>query len=201
MCSDRLSTAEVPTGVRHRSEHFSRLLLWPNPYVCIPLGTGGHFPCLIPSSNCSKQRTQIIRQISELGDLRPGSITSTSGRCGKPSCRCHRPGQPGHGPHPRLTYKLDRKTVPSRCRLPPQWAKPSAKWESFASSSNCAASSWRSIPASANSGRRSGKRRLPRKKNGRRDPAGSRARARLAVARPIQRAAQDGPLGFWRPSR
>ena len=58
-----------------------------------------------------QQRTDIVRQISELGDLRPGSITSTSGRCGKPSCRCHRPGQPGHGPHTRLTYKAGRKTV------------------------------------------------------------------------------------------
>ncbi len=57
------------------------------------------------------QRTDIVRQIGQLGDLRPGSITSTSGRCGKTSCRCHRPGQPGHGPHTRLTYKAGRKTV------------------------------------------------------------------------------------------
>lgn len=58
-----------------------------------------------------QQRTEIVRQIGELGDLRPGSVTSTSGRCGKANCRCHRPGQPGHGPNPRLTYKVDRKTV------------------------------------------------------------------------------------------
>ena len=30
-----------------------------------------------------QQRTQIFRQIGQLGDLRPGSITNTSGRCGK----------------------------------------------------------------------------------------------------------------------
>ena len=29
-----------------------------------------------------QQRTDIIRQIGQLGDLRPGSITNTSGRCG-----------------------------------------------------------------------------------------------------------------------
>ena len=58
-----------------------------------------------------QQRSDIIRQIGQLGDLRPGSITNTSGRCGKSNCRCHRPGQPGHGPHARLTYKLGRKTV------------------------------------------------------------------------------------------
>jgi hypothetical protein len=53
----------------------------------------------------------IAQRIAELGDLRPGSITSTSGRCGKTECHCHQAGQPGHGPNFRLTYKVDRKTV------------------------------------------------------------------------------------------
>lgn len=59
-----------------------------------------------------EERRQVIaQQIAQLGDLRPGSITSTSGRCGKPECRCHQPGQPGHGPNFRLTYKEERKTI------------------------------------------------------------------------------------------
>ena len=57
------------------------------------------------------RRAAIAQQISELGDLRPGSITGTSGRCGKPSCHCHQPGQPVHGPNLRLTFKIDTKTV------------------------------------------------------------------------------------------
>ncbi len=65
-----------------------------------------------------QQRADIIRQIGQLGDLRPGSITNTSGRCGKSNCRCHRPGQPGHGPHARLTYKLDHKTVTESLSTP-----------------------------------------------------------------------------------
>lgn len=56
-------------------------------------------------------REVIAQQIAQLGDLRPGSITNTSGRCGKPECRCHQPGQPGHGPNLRLTYKVDGKTI------------------------------------------------------------------------------------------
>lgn len=58
-----------------------------------------------------QQRNAIAQRIAELGDLRAGSISSTSGRCGKPNCRCHRPGQPGHGPNLRLTYKVDGKTL------------------------------------------------------------------------------------------
>jgi hypothetical protein len=58
-----------------------------------------------------KRRVGLLQQISQLGDFRPGSITSTQGRCGNPNCHCHRPGDPGHGPNPRLTYKVDGKTV------------------------------------------------------------------------------------------
>jgi hypothetical protein len=57
------------------------------------------------------RRSAIIARIVQLGDFRPGSITRTFGRCGKPNCRCHRPGQPGHGPHIRLTYKVRGKTI------------------------------------------------------------------------------------------
>jgi hypothetical protein len=59
----------------------------------------------------AQRREAIAQQIAQLGDLRPGCVTATSGRCGKPSCRCHQPGQPAHGPNFRLTYKVDGKTV------------------------------------------------------------------------------------------
>lgn len=58
-----------------------------------------------------QRRQMIAQQIDQLGDFRPGSITGTSGRCGKPECRCHRPGEPGHGPNLRLTFKVDGKSV------------------------------------------------------------------------------------------
>jgi hypothetical protein len=58
-----------------------------------------------------QQRTSIASQIASLGDLRCGSITSTTGRCGKPNCHCHLPNDPGHGPNVRLTYKVEGKTV------------------------------------------------------------------------------------------
>jgi hypothetical protein len=58
-----------------------------------------------------QRRQDIARQIAQLSDLRAGSVTSTSGRCGKPGCRCHQPGQPSHGPNLRLTYKVAGKSV------------------------------------------------------------------------------------------
>jgi hypothetical protein len=57
------------------------------------------------------RRTNLARQIAGLGDLRSGSISDTSGRCGKLNCQCHQPGNPVHGPNPRLTYKVQGKTV------------------------------------------------------------------------------------------
>jgi hypothetical protein len=58
-----------------------------------------------------QQRFTIANQIAALGDLRCGSITSTTGRCGKSNCHCHQPKDPGHGPNLRLTYKVDGKSV------------------------------------------------------------------------------------------
>ena len=58
-----------------------------------------------------QQRSRILTQILGLGDFRSGSITAINGRCGKASCHCHQPNQPGHGPNFRLTRKINGKTV------------------------------------------------------------------------------------------
>jgi hypothetical protein len=57
------------------------------------------------------ERSQILRQINSLGDLRPGSICAVSRRCGKPTCHCAKPKDPGHDPQLRLTYKVNGKTL------------------------------------------------------------------------------------------
>lgn len=58
-----------------------------------------------------QHRSAILMQILELGDLRSGSISAINGRCGKPTCHCHLPNHPGHGPNFRLTRKINGKTV------------------------------------------------------------------------------------------
>jgi hypothetical protein len=62
-------------------------------------------------ADLERQKAEILRQICALGDFRTGSITSVRGRCGKPTCHCYRPNDPGHGPHYRLTRKVNGKTV------------------------------------------------------------------------------------------
>ena len=80
---------------------------------------------MLPHSleSLEQRRASIAAQVAALGDLRPGSITPTTGRCGKPNCRCHQPNDPGHGPNPRLTYKVNGKTVTQALPDPPSIRK------------------------------------------------------------------------------
>lgn len=73
------------------------------------------------------ERSSLLRQISELGDFQPGSITHPSRTCGKPGCHCAKPNDPGHGPHAQLTQKVKGKTVTQN--LPSQTALRKAETE------------------------------------------------------------------------
>ena len=57
-----------------------------------------------------RKRAEVLQQMASLGDLRPGSLTTTQGKCGKAECCCKQPDHPGHGPHWRITYKVEGKT-------------------------------------------------------------------------------------------
>ena len=56
-------------------------------------------------------RSRLLQELFQLGDFQPGSISSVRPRCGKPSCRCAQPNDPGHGPYQQLTQKIADKTV------------------------------------------------------------------------------------------
>jgi len=78
-----------------------------------------------------QQRSQITQRIAALGDLRSGSITPTSGRCGKPNCHCHEPDQPGHGPNLRLTFKVKGKSRTESLPNPAAVSKAKREIEEF----------------------------------------------------------------------
>jgi hypothetical protein len=65
----------------------------------------------VPLPALEAQRAKIQQQMSQLGDMRTGSITTTGGRCGNTRCHCHQKDDPGHGPFYRLTRKVEGKTV------------------------------------------------------------------------------------------
>jgi len=78
-----------------------------------------------------QQRAATLQQFFELGDFRPGSITGTGGRCGNSGCHCHRPNDPGHSPHPRLTFKLNGKTITESFASPAEQRKAESEISAF----------------------------------------------------------------------
>ena len=62
-------------------------------------------------ADLEQERFQMLEQFSQLGDFRPGSVTGMMRHCGKPTCHCAQPDDPGHGPTLRLTYKAAGKTI------------------------------------------------------------------------------------------
>ena len=82
-------------------------------------------------ADLEQERAAVLRQISELEDFRAGSITGTGGRCGTPGCHCHRPDDRGHRPHPRLTYKVNGKTVTESFATPAEERKAEREIETF----------------------------------------------------------------------
>src|SRR5204862_887598 len=74
-------------------------------------------------ADLESRRAAVQLQIPQLGDMRSGSITGTSGRCGNLNCHCHRAGDPGHGPYFRLTRKVKGKTVTETFSSPASLAK------------------------------------------------------------------------------
>ena len=77
------------------------------------------------------QRSKILRQFTTLGDLRPGSICAVARRCGKPSCHCAKPNDPGHDPQIRLTRRVAGRTVAESFPSPAAWRKAKAEIDEY----------------------------------------------------------------------
>ncbi len=73
-----------------------------------------------PLPDLEARRSQILLEITQLGDFRPGSVHATFRRCGKPNCVCAQDDHPGHGPQLRLSFKRAGKTVQQTLSDPAQ---------------------------------------------------------------------------------
>ena len=77
------------------------------------------------------ERAELLQKFLAVGDLRPGSITATIRRCGKPSCHCAKANDPGHDPQFRLTRKVNGKTVNESFPSPSALRKAQREVEEF----------------------------------------------------------------------
>ena len=57
-----------------------------------------------------RRRDSLLGEFAAVGDLRPGSLVKMRRKCGKPTCHCARPGDPGH-PGWALMRRVGGKTV------------------------------------------------------------------------------------------
>ncbi len=58
-----------------------------------------------------EKREQLKAGLTQIGDLRRGSLTVRFRKCGKPNCHCAQKDSPGHGPSYSLTHASDGKTI------------------------------------------------------------------------------------------
>jgi hypothetical protein len=82
------------------------------------------------------ERARLYAELSGVGDFRRGTLSAVFRKCGKPNCRCARPGDPGHGPQYNLTRWQGGKTVTTHPRPGPELDKAereAAGWERFRS--------------------------------------------------------------------
>ena len=84
-----------------------------------------------PELQLEKQRAELLKRMGSVGDMRRGSITATSGKCGKSTCHCAKPGTAGHGPNFRLTRKVQGKTVTETFASPAALRKAQREVEEF----------------------------------------------------------------------
>jgi hypothetical protein len=80
------------------------------------------------------ERARLYADLIQVGDFRRGSLSEVWRRCGKPGCRCARPGEPGHGPQWNWVRWAGGKTVTTHPRPGPELEKArreAAEWERF----------------------------------------------------------------------
>ena len=141
-----------------------------------------------------QEKGDLLRAFSELGDLRPGSITGIVRRCGKPSCHCAQPNDPGHGPTLRLSYKVQGKTISEALPTPIALRKAEQEIAEFRKYQQLS-HAFVQVNEQLCRLRPVEETLTPQKKNGGSDPARSRPRSKPPASGCLCRSSQDRPNG------
>jgi len=63
-----------------------------------------------PLDELERRRAELYARLAGTGDFRPGSVSETWRRCGRPNCACAQPDHPGHGPRYLWTRSAGGRT-------------------------------------------------------------------------------------------
>lgn len=78
-----------------------------------------------------QKRSEVLKAMESLGDMRRGSVVETYLPCGKPSCCCKQHGHRGHGPYFTYSRKVDGKTQTKHYRPGPVLTKVQREVDTF----------------------------------------------------------------------
>ena len=73
-------------------------------------------------SDLEATRLKLLQRFLTLGDFRPGTVSAAPRRCGRPTCHCARPEDPGH-PQFRLLRKVHGRSVAESFATPEAFRK------------------------------------------------------------------------------
>ena len=144
-----------------------------------------------------QRRAELLQQLAGLGDLRRGSISSPTRRCGKPACHCARARTPGHQGNTQITYKVLGKTVTRSLPTPEARRKAEreiGEYRKFQQLSrafvevNEQICRWRPVTEETQEQQQPAS-PAPREKNGRGNPTRGRPRSRNVAGRHLRRPA------------
>ncbi len=79
------------------------------------------------------ERRRLVGALAGLSDFTPASLHEEWRRCGKPSCRCAKPGDPGHGPRHILVRRQEGRVVTRQVPAPmvAEFIERTGRWAEF----------------------------------------------------------------------
>lgn len=79
------------------------------------------------------ERRRLADSLAGLADFTPASLHEEWRRCGKASCRCAKPGDPGHGPRHILVRRQEGRVVTRQVPAPmvAEFTERAGRWAEF----------------------------------------------------------------------
>jgi hypothetical protein len=81
--------------------------------------------------NLESKRKKLFNEISKLGDFRRGTISVNFRKCGKPTCKCAKPGNIGHGPQYLWNTTIEGKSYAKNLKLGSELQKYTEETENY----------------------------------------------------------------------